>query len=94
MHLSALLDFDAVPLDTDDAVSVLLDITAPAREEDAERPPATLQVVLDRSGSMGGGRLHGAVRALLSLVDRLAPSDNFGLVSFNQQAASRCRAGR
>ncbi|NYH51513.1 MULTISPECIES: vWA domain-containing protein [Nocardiopsis] len=93
MHLSALLDFDAVPLDTDDAVSVLLDITAPAREEDAERPPATLQVVLDRSGSMGGGRLHGAVRALLSLVDRLAPSDNFGLVSFNQQARVEVPSG-
>ncbi|MEU1901847.1 VWA domain-containing protein [Nocardiopsis dassonvillei] len=86
MHLSALLDFDAVPRDTDDAVSVLVDITAPEREEDTERPPATLQVVLDRSGSMGGGRLDGAVRALLSLVERLAPSDNFGLVSFNNQA--------
>lgn len=86
MHLSALLDFDAVPRDTDDAVSVLVDITAPEREEDTDRPRATLQVVLDRSGSMGGGRLDGAVRALLSLVDRLAPSDDFGLVSFNNQA--------
>ena len=86
MHLSALLEFDVVPLDTDDSVSVLLEITAPEREEDAERPPATLQIVLDRSGSMGGGRLEGAVRALLALVDRLAPSDHFGLVSFNDQA--------
>ncbi|WP_047869508.1 VWA domain-containing protein [Nocardiopsis sp. RV163] len=86
MHLTALSDFDAVPRNTDDAVSVLVDITAPEREEDTERPAATLQVVLDRSGSMGGGRLDGAVRALLSLVERLAPSDNFGLVSFNDQA--------
>ena len=36
MHLSALLDFDVVPLDTDDAVSVLLDVTAPEREEDPD----------------------------------------------------------
>ncbi|WP_017571461.1 vWA domain-containing protein [Nocardiopsis halotolerans] len=86
MHLSALLDFDVLPLDTDDAVSVLIDVTAPEREEDTRRPPATLQVVLDRSGSMGRGRLDGAVRALLSLVDRLAPTDNFGLVSFNGEA--------
>ncbi|MFD6951506.1 hypothetical protein A6A08_12195 [Nocardiopsis sp. TSRI0078] len=86
MHLSALLDFDAVPLDTDDAVSLLLEVTAPEREEDAERPPATLQVVLDRSGSMGDGRLEGVVRALLDLVDRMSPSDNFGLVSFDHQA--------
>ncbi|MEV2277467.1 hypothetical protein AB0I72_17970 [Nocardiopsis sp. NPDC049922] len=40
MHLSALLDFDVVPLDTDDAVSVLLDATAPEREKDADRPLA------------------------------------------------------
>ncbi|MFD3688896.1 VWA domain-containing protein [Nocardiopsis sp. NPDC058631] len=93
MHLSALLDFDAVPLDSDDAVSVLLDITAPEREEDTARPPATLQVVLDRSGSMGGSRLEGAVRALRGLVDRLAPSDNFGVVSFDDQARVEIPSG-
>ena len=93
MHLSALLDFDVVPLDTDDAVSVLIDITAPEREADTERPPATLQIVLDRSGSMGGGRLAGAVTALVGLVDRLAPTDNFGLVSFDTQAVVEVPTG-
>ena len=86
MHLSALLDFDAVPLDTEDAVSVLLDITAPERQQDAHRPKATLQIVLDTSGSMQGGRLQGAVQALQGLVDRLAPSDDFGLVVFDTRA--------
>ncbi|MDT0330656.1 vWA domain-containing protein [Nocardiopsis lambiniae] len=86
MHLSALLDFDVLPLDTVDAVAVLLDITAPEREEDTERPAATLQIVLDTSGSMHGGRLDGAVNALLGLIDRLAPADNFGVVSFDTQA--------
>jgi Ca-activated chloride channel family protein len=93
MHLSALLDFDVVPLDTDDAVSVLIDITAPEREADTERPPATLQIVLDRSGSMGGGRLAGAITALVGLVDRLAPTDNFGLVSFDTQAVVEVPTG-
>ena len=86
MQLSALLDFEAVPLDTEDAVSVLLDITAPERDSGVERPPATLQVVLDRSGSMSGQRLAGAVQALLGLISRLAPTDNFGLVSFDHEA--------
>ncbi|PSK99906.1 ADP-ribosylglycohydrolase [Murinocardiopsis flavida] len=93
MHLSSLLDFDVIPLEADDAVTVLLDVTAPEQEVDAQRPPATLQVVLDRSGSMGGARLEGAVRALLSLVDRLAPGDNFGLVSFDNSARVEVPAG-
>ncbi|MGQ4266931.1 vWA domain-containing protein [Nocardiopsis changdeensis] len=86
MHLSALLDFDVVPLDTEDAVAVLLDIVAPEREQSAQRPRATLQIVLDTSGSMHGGRLDGAVQALLGLIDRLDPSDDFGLVVFDTQA--------
>lgn len=86
MHLSALLDFDVVPLDTEDAVAVLLDVTAPERAKDTERPRATLQIVLDTSGSMHGGRLDGAVKALQGLVDRLDPSDDFGLVTFDTQA--------
>ncbi|MEY9213463.1 VWA domain-containing protein [Thermobifida halotolerans] len=85
MHVSALLDFDAVPVDSADTVHVLLDITAPERPGE-QRPPATLQVVLDRSGSMAGERLEGAMRALLDLVDRLDPTDNFGLVSFDSAA--------
>ncbi|WP_017538902.1 ADP-ribosylglycohydrolase family protein [Nocardiopsis halophila] len=87
MHVSALLEFDAVPLDTGDEVTVLLDITAPERPGDGRRPPSTLQVVLDRSGSMHSGRkLEGAVRALMALVDRLDPADRFGVVVFSDQA--------
>ncbi|MDA0565590.1 ADP-ribosylglycohydrolase family protein [Streptomonospora sp. S1-112] len=93
MHLSALLDFDVIPVDSDDHVTVLVDVTAPEQPKDAARPPATLQIVLDRSGSMGGARLEGAVRALLSLVDRLDPSDNFGLVTFDNQARVEVPAG-
>ncbi|MBX9387508.1 ADP-ribosylglycohydrolase family protein [Streptomonospora nanhaiensis] len=93
MHLSALLDFDVIPVDADDHVTVLVDVTAPEQPKDAARPPATLQVVLDRSGSMGGARLDGAIRALLSLVDRLDPADNFGLVTFDNQARVEVPAG-
>ncbi|GAA3749279.1 Ca-activated chloride channel family protein [Spinactinospora alkalitolerans] len=92
MHVSALLDFDVVPVDSADAVTALLGVTAPEKPT-AKRPPATLQIVLDRSGSMGRGRLAGAVRALLELVDRLDPTDDFGLVSFDHQARVEVPAG-
>src|SRR5690606_14229570 len=94
VHVSALLEFDAVPLETEDEVTVLLDITAPVRAAQEERPPSTLQVVLDRSSSMSrDDRLGGAVRALLSVVDRLDPVDRFGVVVFSDQARVLVPAG-
>lgn len=83
MHLNALLDLDVVAVETRDHISVLIDLVAPARATAAPRPPATLQVVLDRSGSMADGRLAAAAAGLRALVDRLDPTDNFGLVTFD-----------
>jgi Ca-activated chloride channel family protein len=42
-----------------------------------------LVVVLDRSGSMQGERLEQAKRALVDVVQRLSPTDSFGLVTFD-----------
>jgi len=87
MHVAAHLDVDVIALETDDQVTVMLQFDAP-------QPPATgtprvehtAIVVLDRSGSMSGGRLHNAKQALLRLVDRLDDRDRFGLVVFDDQA--------
>ena len=92
MHVSSLLDVDAIPVESAGAVTILLDITAPENPA-SDRPPATLQIVVDRSGSMAGSRLSGAVRALLDLVDRLDPTDNFGLVTFDHEARVEVPAG-
>ena len=92
MHVAAHLDLDVVPLDTEDEVTILLEISAPQAPVTA-RPPATLQIVLDRSGSMGGPRLEGVKKALLALVDRLEPADNFGLVTFESSVRVEVAAG-
>ena len=55
MNLNALLDVDVVAVEAEDQVSVLLELEAPERDAGSQRPPGTLQVVLDRSGSMGDG---------------------------------------
>ena len=72
---------------------MLLELTAPGRDSGAQRPPSTLQVVLDRSGSMSGERLHAAKHALESLIARLDPTDNFGLVTFDDEVAVPIPAG-
>ena len=56
MHISAHLDVDVVAVETEDQVSVLIELTRrpPRTTRPPTRPARTLQIVLDRSGSMGG----------------------------------------
>ncbi len=93
MRLNALLDVDVVALESDDAVSVLLELAAPVADAARTRPPSALQVVLDRSGSMAGERLDAALAALDALVVRLDPTDAFGLVAFDDQVQVVVPAG-
>ncbi len=93
MKINALLDVNVVAHEAEDEVAVLLDIEAPSALADTTRPPASLQVVLDRSGSMNGAPLDGAKRALVALVRRLEPTDNFGLVVFDDSAEVVVPAG-
>jgi Ca-activated chloride channel family protein len=93
MHVCAHLNVDVVALERDDEITVMLDITAPAMDVDQARPAATVQVVLDRSGSMSGERLEAAKLALMRLVDRLEPTDNFGVVAFDDDASVVVAAG-
>ena len=93
MHLNTHLDFDVLAHETDDTVSVLLELSAPEQPVDVSRTPGTLVVVLDRSGSMKGDRLDGAKTALLAVVDRLDPQDRFGLVTFADEVQVVVPAG-
>lgn len=98
MELNTRLDrgryrWNSPDLSTDDRASLLVDVTAPALP-DRERTAATnLVVVLDRSGSMGGGRLTHAKRALRDVVDRLSPGDTFGLITFDDEVEVVVPAG-
>ena len=95
MHVSAHLDVDVVALESDDDLTVMLELQAPAAPTTpAERPEHTAVVVLDRSGSMGGERLDGAKRALAGLVAQLDERDRFGLVTFDHQAEVAIPAAR
>lgn len=92
MKINALLDVNVVAHEADDQVSVLLELEAPQGATD-DRAPSSLVVVLDRSGSMDGPPLEGAKRALAALVQRLDPTDNFGLVTFDDSAQLVVPAG-
>jgi len=96
MKFSAQLDVNVVAHEADDEVALLLDLEAPAAPEsgdDTERVGSSLQVVLDRSGSMAGPPLDGALEALVALVQRLDARDNFGLVTFDDSVQVVVPAG-
>src|SRR4028119_857175 len=93
MKFSAQLDVNVVAVETTDEVSLLLDLQSPHFATDSDRPAATLQVVLDRSGSVQGAPLNGAVQALGGRVARLAERDNFGVVTFDESAQVVVPAG-
>ena len=93
MQLKARMDVDLVAVEEADEVTVLLDLHAPEEARAGERPPAAVQVVLDRSGSMHGPRLDAARRALAALVDRLGPGDRLGVVAFDDEVRVVLPAG-
>lgn len=93
MQLSTQLDVDLIAVESDDEVTILFEVTAPTPATTVPRQPATVQIVLDRSGSMSGGRLEHAKRALLELIDRLEPTDNFGVVAFDDDVQIVVAAG-
>jgi len=93
MQLNAILDLDLIALESEDQISVLLEITAPPAPSTGQRAPSTLQLVLDRSGSMSGPRLEAAKQAIDALLARLDPTDNFGLVAFDTDVQVAVPAG-
>lgn len=62
-------------------------------EKATERPHLSVHLVVDVSGSMAGEPLEKAREAALSLVDRLAPSDDFSLVAFSTDAEVKVPSG-
>jgi len=62
---------------------MLLEVESPAIQiEREDRLPLNLAIVLDASGSMGGGRLRAAKVAVHQLIDALDENDTLSLISF------------
>ncbi len=56
-------------------------------------PPRRLVLTLDRSGSMGGDKIEQARKALVYVLKRLRPQDQFNVLTFNQSVDKFSAAG-
>ncbi|MGZ8779456.1 MAG: hypothetical protein ACXW31_05990 [Thermoanaerobaculia bacterium] len=62
-------------------------VTQTVRTVKPERPPAHFAFIVDRSLSMGGGKLEAALRAIRDAQKQLRPGDSSSLVLFNHYVA-------
>ncbi len=82
--VSASWDNELVPAERVSKRNLLLEIKAPpGPEQEKERPPLNLALVIDRSGSMGGYRIEAARQAAAGVIDVLGEQDRLSLVIFD-----------
>jgi Ca-activated chloride channel family protein len=86
MKTKLILDTDLVAIESEDKVTVMVDLTAPVTENQTSRPARGVQICLDISGSMEGAPLASAKESILKLIDRLDKKDTFGMVIFDDTA--------
>lgn len=71
--------------DREQTVDVLIRITPPVvTHYSFTRPRLNLSIVLDRSGSMNGSKMHQAREAAKFCVDQMLPSDRLSVVIFDE----------
>ena len=86
MKTKLILDTDLIAIESEDKVTLMVDLTAPVGEIQASRPARGVQICLDISGSMEGAPLASAKDSILKLIDRLDKKDTFGMVIFDDTA--------
>jgi Ca-activated chloride channel homolog len=83
MEAKVRLDHELLAVETDNAVHVMLELTAPPAPEGRPRPPLHLALVIDRSGSMGGRKIEVTRGCAAFLARRLSPTDELAIMTFD-----------
>ena len=84
MKVDAKLDFDRVPRGEPVTLRLMVSLRPEARPQ-AERRALNVAVVIDRSGSMSGGKLEDVKEATRTLFRALGPDDTFSLAAFDSR---------
>lgn len=65
-------------------------ITAPTADNENKKPPLNIGLVIDRSGSMQGEKLHYAKQAAVHMIDLLSPADRAAVVMYDDKVDVVC----
>ena len=91
MEANIRIEHELLAVETEHDVHCMLELDVPAGPA-VERPPLHLALVIDRSGSMDGGRLEVAKQCALTLAARLQPTDELALGFVRQRGDPRAPA--
>jgi Ca-activated chloride channel family protein len=86
MEIKPQFTYESVRHDKDNDLHLVVSLTAPKSDWQANRPPLCIIPVLDISGSMGGDKLAYAKQSILKLIENLTSDDYLGIVSFSTSA--------
>jgi Ca-activated chloride channel homolog len=89
MQASVRLEHQLLAVEAEHTVHAMLELVAPPAPGTGERPPLHLALVIDRSGSMAGAKLETTKRCAAFLVQRLAPTDQLALITYDDQVQLR-----
>ena len=92
LHLD--VDRAVLPSDTIERAVIKIALDGMRIPRGALRPPVNLALVIDRSGSMAGDKIHNARQAAIEAVRRLAPDDMVSLVAFDTNVQTLVAAQR
>ena len=83
------IEYNCLKADQKSALGLMFEVTAPqspADETAKAREPKGIVFVIDRSGSMGGGRLELVKQTIIDMIPRLEATDYLSVVSFDNDA--------
>jgi len=86
--LSVQTDLNLIKKETPSQRILELNITAPIAQKQEQRPGLNLALVLDRSGSMSGGKIEYVKKAAEHVVSLLQEKDRLALVAYDQDVLS------
>jgi Ca-activated chloride channel family protein len=93
MKATVRLDHELLAVEGEHTVHAMLELVAPTSDDTSQRPPLCLALVIDRSGSMAGAKLDHTKEAAAYLVRRLAPRDQFALITYDDEVQLRASMG-
>ncbi len=86
MKQNTRLEVTAIKAGVANQIGMLVEVTAPTiNTQNIQRRSQGVVFVVDRSGSMGGGRLDLVKNTIGELIGRLAPEDHISIVSFDTE---------
>lgn len=94
LHVEAELDRPLIPANQEQDVVVQIKIRPEDIPHETQRPPVNLSLVLDRSGSMSGEKIHQAIQSAQAAIERLSPDDAVSVIIYNDKVETLAEAQR